>query len=215
MKEVIVLGSGGHARAVIATIEENKDLYIAAVLDNNESRIGCSIKGHIICGNDSELDGLINKGITHAIIGIGSVKSNNHRIIIFRNLKEKGLFIPVLCHRSSILSGEVTLREGVQLMAGTILQENVLISENTIINTGTIVEHDTKIGAHCHIAPGVTIGGEVDISDGVFVGIGSTIKNGIKVGKNAIVGAGSVVISDVRENSIVAGVPAKQINVNE
>ena len=32
---------------------------------------------------------------------------------------------------------------------------------------------------------------------------------GVRVGRNAIVGAGSVVIEDVKENTVVAGIPAK------
>jgi maltose O-acetyltransferase len=38
-----------------------------------------------------------------------------------------------------------------------------------------------------------------------------TVLSGVTVGENAIVGAGSVVLKDVPENTIVAGNPAKVI----
>ena len=37
------------------------------------------------------------------------------------------------------------------------------------------------------------------------------IGKGIKIGKGSIIGSGSVVVNDVKENTIVAGIPAKKI----
>lgn len=51
------------------------------------------------------------------------------------------------------------------------------------------------------------------IGKNVWIGSGSTLLPGITVGDNAIVGAGSVVTKDVAENSVVAGVPAKEIRI--
>ena len=44
-----------------------------------------------------------------------------------------------------------------------------------------------------------------------FIGIDTTIIQGIKIGKNVTIGAGSVVIRDIPENTIVVGNPAKVI----
>lgn len=51
------------------------------------------------------------------------------------------------------------------------------------------------------------------IKDDVWIGAGATILKGVTVGQGAIVAAGSVVISDVPEYSIVAGVPAKVVKM--
>jgi len=53
--------------------------------------------------------------------------------------------------------------------------------------------------------------GKIEIKDNVFVGYGAIVLPGVTIGPNAIVGAGSVVTKDVPENSIVAGVPARQV----
>ena len=47
------------------------------------------------------------------------------------------------------------------------------------------------------------------VNDKVSIGTSSTILGGIQIGENSIIGAGSVVISDVPPNVIVAGNPAK------
>ncbi len=51
----------------------------------------------------------------------------------------------------------------------------------------------------------------VVIGYGADIGMSAVIMPGVTIGKNAIVGAGAVVTSDVPDNSVAAGVPAKII----
>jgi len=52
---------------------------------------------------------------------------------------------------------------------------------------------------------------ETFIEEGASIGSSVTILCGIRVGKKSVIGAGSVVTRDVKENTIVAGNPAKFI----
>lgn len=49
------------------------------------------------------------------------------------------------------------------------------------------------------------------MEEGCWIGANATILCGVKIGKCAVVAAGSVVTKDVREYSVVGGVPAKHI----
>jgi acetyltransferase-like isoleucine patch superfamily enzyme len=51
----------------------------------------------------------------------------------------------------------------------------------------------------------------VIIHDGVIIGYRSIILMGVTIGKNAVIGTGSVVTSNLKENKIYAGNPAKLI----
>lgn len=53
---------------------------------------------------------------------------------------------------------------------------------------------------------------KVKIGDNVFVGINSIILPGVEIGSNVIIGAGSIVTSDISDNSVVAGSPARVIS---
>ena len=53
--------------------------------------------------------------------------------------------------------------------------------------------------------------GTIEIFDNVFIGANSTILYNVKIGPNAIVAAGSVVVENVQEGTIVGGNPAKAI----
>ena len=50
--------------------------------------------------------------------------------------------------------------------------------------------------------------------DGVLDVIQYALKQNIKIGEGAVIGAGSVVINDIKKFDVVAGVPAKSIKVD-
>jgi acetyltransferase-like isoleucine patch superfamily enzyme len=53
--------------------------------------------------------------------------------------------------------------------------------------------------------------GPVVIEENVYCGEGVVILSGVRIGKNAILGSNSVITSDVPENTVVAGIPARII----
>ena len=58
---------------------------------------------------------------------------------------------------------------------------------------------------------GVTFLDTSPIGNSVWIGAHATICGGVTIGNHAVIGAGAVVLRDVPENTIVAGVPAKKI----
>jgi acetyltransferase-like isoleucine patch superfamily enzyme len=51
----------------------------------------------------------------------------------------------------------------------------------------------------------------IHVGIGAWIGAGVTIQAGVSVGAGSIVGSGAMVVRDVPENTIVAGVPARVI----
>jgi tetrahydrodipicolinate N-succinyltransferase len=54
--------------------------------------------------------------------------------------------------------------------------------------------------------------GTITIEDNCMIGRNVNLLPNIRIGRNSIVGAGSVVISDIPPNSIVMGIPARAIS---
>ena len=109
---------------------------------------------------------------------------------------------------------------------GVDIGDDVFIGANCAINRGTIddtvIGEGTKIDGFCHISHNVCLGrknalvsgtriyGSVRTGENAYIA-SSIIKNQLHIGDNAVVGMGSVVIRDVNEDDVVAGVPAKSI----
>lgn len=80
-----------------------------------------------------------------------------------------------------------------------------------------MIGRDVIIGNGATIYSGVTIGKKDKhtsmpvIGDNVTIGSGAKILGDITIGNNVVIGANSVVIKDVPDNVVVAGVPAKKI----
>lgn len=53
--------------------------------------------------------------------------------------------------------------------------------------------------------------GCVDLQDNVYIAMNVTVMPDVRIGKDCIITAGSVVASDIPENSVASGVPAKVI----
>ena len=176
------------------------------------SRIGEAIRGVPVLCTDDEM---VRFGCdaVELVNGIGSVGSTDVRASLFRKFRSLGYRFSTIIHPSAIIASDVTLEEGVQVMAGAIVQTGSRIGLNSIVNTRVSLDHDCVIGADAHLAPGVTLSGGVKVGDGVHIGTAATVIQGIEIGRNSIIGAGSVVLRDVGEGVTVFGIPARQVPV--
>lgn len=79
---------------------------------------------------------------------------------------------------------------------------------------------DAKIGTNCEILPLVLIGKkrpdlkewQITIGDNCYISTGVTILGPVEIGNDVTIAAGAVVIDDVPDKCIVAGVPAKIVS---
>lgn len=205
---VIVVGAGGQCRVVLSILRYYKNFNVIGIADRSSKNIGEEISGKIIKYSWNDFREIYERGTRHAVIAIGD---NNERRELFSRLSSIGFKMPTIIHPSAIIEKDAVLGNGCVICMGVKIDTMVSIGKNCVIYTGSIIEHEVKIGDHVYISPGCNIAGRITIGDGSFVGIGSNIKERITVGKNAVIGAGSVVISDIDDNSTVAGVPAKPI----
>lgn len=82
---------------------------------------------------------------------------------------------------------------------------------------GVVLHSRSSIGDRVIIGQGVTIGRKLSpegvprIGSDVYISAGARVLGGVTVGNNVIIGANSVVISDIPDNCIYAGVPARVV----
>lgn len=140
-------------------------------------------------------------------------------------------------YAGSILGNNVQTGQGVSIREDNTIGMNVSIGTHSVlefgntigdfsrIHTGCFLEL-TTIGKHVFVGPHVVFtddphpmgcprykeckGGPI-IGDYVRIGANCTILPGVKIGKNALIGAGSVVVHDIPDNAVAVGNPARII----
>jgi maltose O-acetyltransferase len=128
-----------------------------------------------------------------------------------------------------IAEGRMTVGEGVIFLGGMIPSQiicrqggDLAIGSSSGFNYGAAVEcsQSIQIGKRCMFGSMTYIRdcspdrkGSVVIEDDVWVAYGAVIEPGTRVGMGSVVGAGSVVTSDVPPRSLAIGNPARSVSL--
>lgn len=203
--KIIVLGAGGHAKVVIDIIRNiNSHLRQDEIytLDDAYKR------GEVIygCLNLGRIDECINYNYnTKFIIGIGDNELRK------RIAEQYNLPYLTLVHSSAVISDSAVIGEGTVIMAGAIINSECKIGKHCIVNTGATIDHEDQIDNYVHISPGAHLGGRVKVGERSWLGIGCCIKNNINIAPDCVIGAGGVVINDLKEPGKYVGVPVRKM----
>lgn len=205
--DIIIIGAGGHSKILIDILEENNEFNILGLLDDNTSIHGKYILGKRILG-DIEILKNYNPEKTKFVLSIGN---NQIRRKLFDEITSQGF------GSTNVISGDATISKysklgtGLTINAGVRIHPDAYIGDNVIIGMNATISHDSVIERDVHISPGVHVTGAVHIETGVDIGTGAVIIPGVRIGRNSIIGAGAVVLKDLDENGVYAGIPAKKI----
>jgi len=119
------------------------------------------------------------------------------------------------------LGGEIGnlshLNQGIRIVMDSPKNANISIGER--VSVAPNVQFICSSGPHpksrlldiTYVREVLTKNKKIVIEDDVWIGAGAIILQGVSIGKCSIVGAGSLVLKDVPEYTIVAGIPAKEI----
>jgi len=191
MKEIILIGGGGHCKSVIDVIEQEGKFQIIGIVDKSEL-LGVKVLGYPVIGNDSDLADL-SKKYRYALVTVGQIKSSSLRVKLFKLAVKVGLTMPNIISPRAYVSKHAMIGQGTVIMHDALVNANAKIGENCIINSKALIEHDAIIEDFCHIATNAVINGAAIVRQGSFLGSGVITKQGVKVEKNSFIKAGSLV----------------------
>ncbi len=167
-----------------------------------------TIGNNVIIKNNVSIEGKVKIGenaIIHSGVVIGSDGFG-----YYQNIEGKNIKVP---HYGGVIIGN-----DVEIGANTCIDRGTL--DDTVIGNNVKIDNLCHIGHNCIIGDNSSIialsmlGGSVILEKNSYIAPGAMIKNQIKIGQNSLVGMGSVVIKNVEQNKVVAGVPAKVLREN-
>jgi sugar O-acyltransferase (sialic acid O-acetyltransferase NeuD family) len=191
VKNIILIGGGGHCKSVIDVIEQENKYKICGIVDKPKF-LGTKILGYKVIGNDLDL-GVLAKKYKNAIITVGQIKSPLLRIRLFNFSLKVGFKFPPIISPRAYVSKHSSVGKGTIVMHNAIINANVSIGNNCIINTKALIEHDSIVSDNCHISTNAIINGSVKIKSKCFIGSNATTRDGVIIKENSFIRANTIV----------------------
>jgi sugar O-acyltransferase (sialic acid O-acetyltransferase NeuD family) len=206
---VIVWGAGGHGKVIVDALLASESCTLVGILDDDKAKAGTNILGVSVSHSPGSLETLRQTlDFDRVAIGIGDNYIRNDK---FQQVKACGLEPMNVIHPSAHISRFAELGIGVTILAGAVINPGTTIEDNVCVNTAASIDHDNYLEASCHIFPNATLTGGVRVGRFAYVGSGAVVAPNLVVNQYSQVGAGAVVLKDVAEGTLVAGVPAIEI----
>jgi len=188
--KIILVGGGGHCRAVIDVIEQEGIYDIAGIIDQPQKK-GKNVLGYSVIGSDDEIPHLAKDGY-YFIVTVGHIKSPKIRIEIFKQIEQHTDKIATIVSPLAYVSSHAKIAKGTVIMHHVLVNAGASIGKNCIINTKALVEHDAVVENHCHISTGAIINGGTIVKEGTFFGSNAASKEYVKTNEIDFIKAGDI-----------------------
>jgi len=209
MKNLLIIGARGYGRVIynlaISCKRYNNEYVIKGFLDDKSDALnGASAYPPVI----SSVEDYVVQQDDVFVCALGDVefKKKYTEMILLKG----GEFIS-LVHPTANISTNSFYGKGCLISFNAFISADAIIGDYVTIQPFTMVGHNSDVGNWCHLDTHMFLGGYVRLEDEVTVHTGAIIHPHKKVGRGATVGAGAVVLRNVKEYTTVFGNPAMKL----
>ncbi|MEA4914552.1 MAG: acetyltransferase [Christensenella sp.] len=198
MKQVIIIGAGGHGKVVADIVKCCGDEVMGFLDDKSPDEL----PEFKIIGTTQDIGHSVEAWYFPAI-GNASIREN-----IFKQNPDVQWYTAI--HPASVVADDVVIGCGTCIMANVVINPGAKIGIGCILNTASTIDHDCIISDFVHLSPGVHISGTVGVGRGSWLGVGAVVSNNVNICGGCIIGAGAVVINNIDTAGIYVGIPAQK-----
>lgn len=203
MKQLIIIGSGGHAAELRDYINHHNAarptdrIEVKGFLDDDATSYDHYGFSEPYLGKIE--DHTIDTGVFY-LMGIANL---DYRASIIEDFIHKGAKFTGLIHPTAIISPSCEIGEGTVVSHNASVGAKVRIGKFNMLNSRCTIGHDTQMGNYNFISPQVAVSGNTKIGNGNLIGTNACTIPGISIGNNNKIAAGMVVYKPVGENETV------------
>lgn len=202
MREVIIVGAGGHAVSVAETVLAH-GYHIKAFVTESPER--ASLLGAPVVTPDTHPE------VDPAIVLVLAIGDNSQRQRAWEHYSQAvgEARLPTVIHPSASVSKLARIQGGALILQGAVVGAAAQVGRGCLINSGAVLEHETVLEDFASLAPRAVTGGRVRIGTRSAISIGATVAHGVSIGADTVIGAASLVHEDVPDNVVAYGIPAR------
>ncbi|MEQ8352744.1 MAG: acetyltransferase [Leptospiraceae bacterium] len=200
-RDLIVVGAGGHSKALLDVIESSSGYRVKGILGQS-NEIGMLVTGYSVTGTDDSVKEYAEQGYSF-IIAVGQIKTAQPRKSIAEKLRACRASLATIVAATAHQAASSQIGPGGAVFHFAHIGPHAEIGEHCIVNTHAVVEHDCNISAFCHISTGAILNGGVSVGEESFIGSGAVVREGISIGSRCIIGAGVRVLKSVPDGTML------------
>jgi sugar O-acyltransferase (sialic acid O-acetyltransferase NeuD family) len=209
-KRGILIGGGAFGREVLSWANDrsadDRDVEFEHFLDADATVLDAFAEYSLGYLGDPETYVPVEGDIF--LIAIGSPPMKD---LLSKRLMAMGAQFTTVVHPSAVVSKAAEIGAGVIIGPQSYIATHSVLGDFSCVNSLSGIGHDANIGRCCTISSQADIMGRVQLGERVFVGSGARILPNVKVQQGSKIGAGSIVVKNLGQDSSVFAQPARKI----
>jgi sugar O-acyltransferase (sialic acid O-acetyltransferase NeuD family) len=211
-RPLLIIGAGGFAREAAETARaiqaEHGSVRLLGFLDDDRALHGMTVGGAPVLG---PVQAVSDHPDALVVVAVGRPDAyTTRRHLVFR------LALPVdryatLVHPGASVGSTCRVGAGTVVLAQVAMTADVVLGDHVVVMPQVVLPHDVRVDDFATLASGVRLGGGVHVGTGAYVGSGVCVREGCRVGAWSLVGMGSTVLTDVPEERVWFGSPARDV----
>lgn len=206
-KKLILIGAGGHCKAVI-DVAESAGYEIVGII-GKPAEVGNYILSYQVIGTDEDIPKYVAEA--NFLVTVGQIKDCTIRKKLCSLVKSVGGRLATIVAHDAYVSKYSTIGEGSIVMHKAMVNADSHIGSNVIINTMANIGHDVIVGDLCHISTGAMVCGNAKIGNEVFIGSQSVVNQCVTVCDNVVLSSMSLLNKNIANPGVYVGAPATLI----
>jgi sugar O-acyltransferase (sialic acid O-acetyltransferase NeuD family) len=208
LQELVIVGAGGFGRELLEMLPDvfpTDQFRLKGFL----ARDVCDLESH---GLDAKVLGdpedYRPEATDRFLLAIGDIDARRTTV---ESIQSRGGQFVRFVHPLARIARTATLGQGAVIYPFAVVSNQSQLADFVHLNYYASVGHDCRVGRYCLLAPYGTLNGCVTLEDEVYISTHGTVAPGRTMHYRSKLSANSACMRDAAANSLIFGVPGKQV----